>query len=105
MEEIVNKYTSRTFEDIKHIDEYGNEYWFARDLQKVLEYKEWRNFKVVIDKAITSCQNSEFNVFYHFVGFNKMIEIGKTAKRKILDYKLSRYACYLLVQYAVPSKD
>ena len=53
MEEIVNKYTSRTFEDIKHIYEYGNEYWFARDLQKVLEYKEWRNFKVVIDKAIT----------------------------------------------------
>ena len=49
------------------IDEYGNEYWFARDLQKVLEYKEWRNFKVVIDKAITSCQNSEFNVFYHLI--------------------------------------
>ena len=56
MEEIVNKYTSKTFEDIKHIDEYGCEYWFARDLQKVLEYKEWRNFKVVIDKAITSCK-------------------------------------------------
>lgn len=105
MEEIVNKYTSKTFEDIKHIDEYGGEYWFARDLQKVLEYKEWRNFKVVIDKAITSCKNSKFNVFDHFVEANKMIEIGKTAKRKILDYKLSRYACYLIVQNADPSKE
>ena len=104
MEEIV-KSTSKTFEDIKHIDEYGNEYWLARDLQKVLEYKEWRNFKVVIDKAITSCENSKFNVFDHFVEANKMIEIGKTAKRKILDYKLSRYACYLIVQNADPSKE
>mgnify|MGYP002561612762 CR=1 FL=1 len=105
MEEIVNKSTIKTFEDIKHIDEYGNEYWYARDLQKVLEYKEWRNFKVVIDKAITSCKNSKFNVFDHFVETNKMIEIGKTAKRKILDYKLSRYACYLIVQNADPSKE
>ena len=105
MEEIVNKYTNKTFEDIKHIDEYGNEYWFARDLQKVLEYKEWRNFKVVIDKAITSCKKSKFNAFDHFVEANKMIEIGKTAKRKILDYKLSRYACYLIVQNADPSKE
>ena len=105
MEEIVNKSTIKTFVDIKHIDEYGNEYWYARDLQKVLEYKEWRNFKVVIDKAITSCKNSKFNVFDHFVEANKMIEIGKTAKRKILDYKLSRYACYLIVQNADPSKE
>ena len=51
MEEIVNKYTNKTFENIKHIDEYGNEYWFARDLQKVLEYKDWRNFKKVIDNV------------------------------------------------------
>ena len=105
MEEIVNKYTSKTFEDIKHIGEYGGEYWFARDLQKVLEYKEWRNFKIVIDKAITSCKNSKFDAFDHFVEANKMIEIGKTAKRKILDYKLSRYACYLIVQNADPSKE
>ena len=105
MEEIINKYTSKTFEDIKHIDEYGSEYWYARELQKVLEYKEWRNFKVVIDKAIMSCKNSEFNVFNHFVEVNKMIELGKTAKRKILDYKLSRYAFYLIVQNADPSKE
>ena len=105
MKEVVNKYTSKTFENIKHIDEYGNEFWYARELQKVLEYKEWRNFKVVIDKAIMSCKNSEFNVFNHFVEVNKMIELGKTAKRKILDYILSRYACYLIVQNADPSKE
>ena len=58
MEEIVNKSTSKTFEDIKHIDEYVNEYWFARDLQKVLEYKDWKNFNKVIDKAIISANNS-----------------------------------------------
>ena len=105
MEKIVNKYTSKTFEHIKHIDENGNEYWPARELQKVLEYKEWRNFKVVIDKAITSCENSKFNVLNHFVETNKMIELGKTAKRKIIDYELSRYACYLIVQNADPSKE
>ena len=66
-----------TFENIKQIDEYGKEYWLARELQKVLEYKEWRNFKVVIDKAIVSCENSKINVFDHFVEVNKMIELGK----------------------------
>ncbi len=105
MESITYKYSNKTFEDIKHIDEHGGEYRFARDLQKVLEYKEWRNFKVVIDKAIVSCKNSEFDVFNHFVEVNKMIELGKTAKRKILDYKLFRYACYLIVQNADPSKE
>ena len=103
--EIVNKYTSKTFENIKHIDEYGNEYWYARELQKVLEYKEWRNFKIVIDKAITSCENSNFNILNHFVETNKMIELGKTAKRNVLDYELSRYACYLIVQNADPNKE
>ena len=105
MESITYKYSNKTFEDIKRIDEYGNEFWYARELQKVLEYKEWKNFKVVIDKAIMSCKNREFNVFNHFVEVNKMIELGKIAKRKILDYKLSRYACYLIVQNADPSKE
>ena len=105
MKKISHKYTNNTFENIKHMDEYGNEFWFARELQKVLEYKEWRNFKVVIDKAITSCENSNFNVYDHFVEVNKMIELGKTAKRKIVEYKLSRYACYLIVQNADPSKE
>ena len=70
-----------------------------------MNYKEWRNFKVVIDKAITSCENSNFNVLDHFVEVNKMIELGKTAKRKIDEYKLSRYACYLIVQNADPNKE
>ena len=102
--EYVKEYTEKVFEDIKHIDESGKEYWEARELQKALEYKEWRNFKLVIDKAIISCNNSNFNVFDHFVEVNKMIELGKTAKRKQDDYKLSRYACYLIVQNADSKK-
>ena len=98
-----NQYTDSIFESIKHLDENGNEFWYARELQKVLDYKDWRNFKVVIDKAIMSCENSDFNVLNHFVEVNKMIEIGKTAKRKIFEYRLSRYACYLIVQNADPS--
>ena len=100
-----NQYTNSIFENIKHVDEYGNEYWYARELQKALGYKEWRNFKVVINKAIMSCENSYFSVFDHFVEVNKMIEIGKTARRKISEYKLSRYGCYLIVQNADPSKE
>ena len=101
----IKKYTKKLFENIKHIDEYGNEYWFARELQKALEYKEWRNFKTVINKAIISCNNSIFNIFDHFVEVNKMIELAKGAKRTVLDYKLSRYACYLVVQNADPNKE
>ena len=104
-EKINNQYSNSTFESIKHLDEYGNEYWYARELQKVLEYKEWRNFKKVIDKATISCENSHFSVLDHFVEVNKMIELGKKAKRKIDEYKLSRYACYLIVQNADPSKE
>ena len=105
MKKISTNHTNNMFENIMHIDEYGNEYWYARELQKVLEYKEWRNFKIVIDKAITSCENSNFNVLNHFVETNKMIELGKTAKRNVLDYELSRYACYLIVQNADPNKE
>lgn len=85
MKEISNKYTGKTFENIKYIDDNGNEYWLARELQKVLEYKDWRNFKVVIDKAIISCKNSEFNVVDYFVESNKMIELTKTVflKKKL----------------------
>ena len=105
MKEITSSYTDKTFDGIKHIDEYGNEYWFARELQKVLEYKEWRNFLKVINTAKISCLNSKSIVEDHFVEVNKMVEIGSKTKRKIQDYKLSRYACYLIVQNADPSKE
>ena len=86
------------FENIKHIDDNGNEYWYARELQKVLEYAEWRKFKGVIDKAMVSCTNSNLNISNHFVEADKMIKIAKGANRKVDDYKLSRYACYLIAQ-------
>lgn len=105
MEENVNKYTSKTFEDIKHIDEYGNEYWFARDLQKVLGYKDWRNFLKVLDKAKESCYNSKFNVDEQLVEVNKLSKRNNNAVVNIQDYKLSRYICYLIVQNADPSKE
>ena len=93
------------FENIKHIDEKGREYWSARELQKVLEYTEWRKFEGVIDRAKNACDASKINVGYHFVGSDKMISIAKGAKRTINDYKLSRYACYLIVQNSDPRKE
>ena len=101
----VENYNENTFETIKHVDEYGNEYWSARDLQKVLEYKEWRNFFKVLNTAKISCLNSMCIVDDHFVEVNKMVDIGSKTNRKIQDYKLSRYACYLIVQNADPSKE
>ena len=103
MNEIRN-YTKSIFESIKHIDEFGNEYWEARELQKVLEYKEWRNFKKSLEKAIVSCEVSNYKVSDHFVEFNKMVKTGDSY-RKIEDYKLSRYACYLIVQNGDTKKE
>ena len=103
MNEIKN-YTESMFDSIKHIDEFGNEYWEARELQKVLEYKEWRNFKKSIDKAIVSCKISIYKVSDHFVEVNKMVKTGDSY-RKIEDYKLSRYACYLIVQNGDTKKE
>lgn len=98
MNDIVNKINDTIFESIKHIDEYGNEFWYARELMKALEYIEWRKFKNVIDKAKISCVNSKIIELDHFVDVDKMIKLAKGANRKILDYKLSRYACYLIAQ-------
>ena len=99
MNELTN-YNESVFENIKHIDENGIEYWEARELQKVLEYKEWRKFEGVINKAKQACDTSKFNVCEHFVGADKTIKMPKGAKKIICDYKLSRYACYLIVQNA-----
>ena len=90
--------TIKTFEDIKHIDENGIEFWYARELMDVLEYKDWRYFEAVIEKAKKACYNSEVSVDDHFVVNNKMVQIGSGAKRKQKDYYLTRYACYLIAQ-------
>src|SRR5574344_2875719 len=105
MKKIENKYSKNTFENIKHIDDYGNEYWYARELQKVLEYKEWRNFEKVINKAIISAENSNEIKNDWVVEVNKPIKTGKGKEEIIKDYKLSRYICYLIVQNADPSKE
>ena len=105
MKIIENKYSNNTFENIKHIDDYGNEYWYARELQKVLEYKDWRNFQKVIDKAVLSANNSVSNEEDWVVEVNKPIKTGKGKEEFIKDYKLSRYICYLIVQNADPSKE
>ena len=102
---IIKEYKQTIFESIKHIDEFGNEYWEARELQKVLEYKEWRNFNKVLQRAMVSCNISKIDVNDHFVELNKMINLAKGAERKVRDYKLSRYACYLIVQNGDPSKE
>ena len=93
--------TEKTFEDIKHFDEYNNEFWYARELMSALGYKDWRYFDAVIEKAKIACQNSEILNSDHFVVDNKIVEAGATTKPK-KDYKLSRYACYLVAQNANP---
>lgn len=93
------------FEEIKKINEYQSEYWSARQLAKILEYADYRNFETVIKKAKESCKNSVQSTRDHFVDVTNMIELGKTASREIKDTYLSRYACYLIMQNADPSKE
>ena len=94
MKEINNK----SFEDIKHIDENGVEFWYARELMPVLQYSNWQNFEKIIHKAMISCENSNINVIDHFTDINKMVQIGSGAYREQIDYELTRYACYLIAQ-------
>lgn len=77
----ITRYNETIFESIKHINEYGQEFWYARELQKVLEYTEWRNFSNVIDKAKEACKNSQNSVSDHFVNINKTIKMPKTATK------------------------
>ena len=101
----VKKYNETVFEEIKHIDEYGNEYWLARELQNVLEYKRWDKFCNVINNAKKACENSNYNVFEHFSQVGKTSKMPNGGVKNLLDYKLSRYACYLIVQNADPRKE
>lgn len=100
----IKLYNEKTFEEIKYIDENGNEYWLARELQEILEYKEWRNFIRVIEKAKQSIETSEIRVLDHFVDVNKTIQMPKNAEKVIDDIMLTRYACYLIVQNGDPRK-
>lgn len=101
----IEKYNEEIFEKIKNVDKEGNEYWYARELQKVLEYKDWRNFYKVIKKADISAKNSISKNIDWVVEVNRPIKTGKGKEELIVDYKLSRYLCYLIVQNADPSKE
>jgi len=105
MNKISKPSSKSVFEDVKRADECGAEYWSARSLSKILGYSEYRHFLVVIAKAKNACANSGHDVSNHFEDILEMVDIGSGAKRKIDDIKLSRYACYLIVQNADPTKE
>lgn len=99
-----NTYQS-PFESIKQIDDDGNEYWYARDLQEILEYSEWRNFSKIIEKAKSACETSGHAVQSEFVDVNKLVDVGANLQRSIQDIVLSRYACYLIAMNGNPRKE
>jgi len=95
---------NKSFEDLKKINEYGAEYWSAREIQPLLGYTQWRRFEDAIKRAITSCKSSGNEPAHHFAGVGKMIDIGKGGIRDVTDYQLSRFACYLIAQNGDPRK-
>ena len=105
MENQINKRLMSVFEQIKHTDDNGNEFWMARQLAKALEYTDFRNFNSVIEKAKDACKNSGQEIADHLVEFNEVVAVGSGATHQYSSYKLSRYACYLIVQNADPNKQ
>ena len=101
----IKEYNKTIFESIKHTDEYGNEYWLARELQQVLEYKKWQKFVNVIENAKLACEQSKFIIDEHFTQVGKTSKMPNGGVKNILEYKLSRYACYLIVQNSDPRKE
>ena len=99
------KYSDKTFESIKHINEAEQEFWLARELQSVLEYVQWRRFYETIERAKSACANSGYDVEDHFADVGKMVGIGSGAEREVDDIMLSRYACYLIVMNGDPRKE
>jgi len=95
---------NKSFEDLKKTNEYGAEYWSAREIQPLLGYTQWRRFEDAIKRAITSCKSSGNEPAHHFAGVGKMIDIGKGGIRDVTDYHLSRFACYLIAQNGDPRK-
>lgn len=103
-EKEINTSSQVTFEEIRHFDNNYDEYWLARDLALLLEYQQWRNFERVIKKASIACEKSGKPIADHFADISKMVDLGSGSKRKVSDFKLSRYACYLILQNGDPSK-
>ena len=98
-------YSEKIFEDIKHVNEYGQEFWYARELQQVLEYSQWRRFKETIERAKIACENSDYEISEHFAEVGKKVQLGSGAERQIEDIMLSRYACYLIVMNGDSRKE
>lgn len=101
--QLINK-LKLTFDEIVHVDENGVEFWYARELQIVLGYSQWRRFNETVDRAKISCKNSGYCIEDHFADVGKMVKIGSNASREVMDIMLTRYACYLIAQNGDPRK-
>ena len=99
------KYDENLFENIKHVNEYGQEFWYARELQPLLEYSQWRRFAEAIERAKTACTKSGHDVDEHFANVGKTSEMPNGGTKQINDFMLSRYACYLIVMNGDPRKE